>query len=108
MVRRHDDVRHAAPLRLGRQRRISAWRTVTILVGQTEVTVDILHDDIVCPPGRMRRSNGTSWTGHDRPRFHVVPTDDLSGSRIVLEEPAPEDVHFEVSAYRSEDDDDGA
>jgi hypothetical protein len=56
----------------------------------------------------MRRSDGTSWVGNTRPRFHVVPTDDLSGSRIVLENPAPEDVHFEVSAYHSEDDDDGA
>lgn len=76
----------------------SPWQTITIPAGQSEVEVDVPFDNISVPPGKVRKADGSKYSGHDRPRFDL----DESGTKtkIVLHVPASEDVKFQ---YKNEE-----
>lgn len=78
------------------------WEEVRIPGGAKESDViPIPTDRIAVPPGLMRKTNGSRFKGNERPRFFVE--DSNGGSKIVLSEPAPEELVFRV---KEESDDD--
>jgi hypothetical protein len=74
---------------------MAGWMTVIIPATATESEpIQGSAEHVFIPPGRMERSDGTRFSGQDRPRFSVDETDE--GLVIVLNEPAREDLHFAV------------
>lgn len=74
------------------------WQDVTIPAGQMESQdIDIPHELISVPPGKVRAGDGSRFKGNERPRFTVVePT--AGQSRIVLNEASDKDLVFKVKA----------
>lgn len=76
---------------------VANWQTVVIKAGSSgSENIDIPADQLDAPPGHVAKADGIKFHGNDRPKFHIEPNADNTGSRIVLEHEATEDLHFDV------------
>jgi hypothetical protein len=82
------------------------FQEVRIAKGQTESEeIAMVPDAVNAPRGQVRSATGQKMVGQQAVEFTVQPSG--QGSKIVLAQPAPEDLTIRVKEGGEDDDDEG-